>query len=109
MSTSLIITIKQKAGDKPVILKEATSKTAGEIEATRIYQETCADQVALIEVDTEAITPEERFNIVYKIERNCKHRGGIQRVFKFELGASQEVCNDCGMTFGDALLVEQVA
>ena len=96
----MIITIRRMAGQKVEILEEARSMSAGYARVEQLYIENQADQVALIEVDEAAVSKEDRYNVLYKLERNCKHRKGLQAIFLFTKSKSVMQCEVCGLMFG---------
>lgn len=103
----MFITMRRTATDKPEVIKEVKSIAMGTMEAELLYIENQADQVALIEYNADEPVLSERYNVLFKLERHCKHRQGLQAIFNFKDGSTQKVCWECRLVFGTPLQVNE--
>ena len=104
---NLIIALRKRAGDKAEIITGIRTIAVGQAQAECLYEEYQADRVALIEVDEKAAMKEDIYNVIYKIERNCKHPKGFQWQFIYENGTIRLKCEDCRVSFGSDLYVNE--
>jgi|SRR3990167_1804460 len=104
---TFIIVIRQKQGDALKIVKAVKTETLGITETELLYIEKQADQAALLAVDTEALIKEDRYHVIYKIERNCKHKHGLQWQFGFTSGSITLQCEDCKLSFSESTVINE--
>lgn len=104
MRRNLVITIKQTADSKPEIVDTPSSVAVGQVRVEELYIDKLPDQVALIEFNENATTKEERYNIIYKIERNCKHQAGLQWAFRWKDDKLGLFCENCHLLFKEVQL-----
>jgi hypothetical protein len=88
-------------------LPTGSKQETGEALMNELYREHNADQVALIEVNLKAEFQEDKYNVLAKIERNCKHLGGLQRQFRFDKADSQLICEECSLKFDSGIKINE--
>ena len=88
---SFIIAIKNKHMDELSLIGETKFKTVAERVMLQLYKKYSLDTSTVIEVNPKGRIAEERYNVICRIERNCKHPN-----IQFTMDGLR-ICEDCGI------------
>lgn len=90
-----IIAIRAKSSSKLEIVKSGCSLSTGVKIANLLFKNYCPQSVSVIKVDANGFSPEDRFQVVYKIHTFCKH-SQVQSEMSFYNG-SYDRCIACNL------------
>jgi hypothetical protein len=106
MTEQFLIAVQKRHYEKIFFVGKESSRNTAEAKAELMYIEELHHMVAVIEVDGHALK-EDRYNVVFKLERNCKCEG-LQRQFNFLLGSSTLMCPKCRLNYGKPVIVNKL-
>ena len=101
-----MLVMKRKHDSNIEFLGQEKGRTVAESRALLEYEEHSAQMVAVLEVNPQELFNDEKMVVVFKVERYCKCYN-IQRVFKYQEGASIAKCVVCGLSFSQTKVINE--
>ena len=108
MSSLFLVALQQFDKDKVQFLSKEHSQSMAESKAEVAYIEKQANMVMVIECDPYARIKEDRLEVVFKLERTCKHPTGLQHTFDYARGTSVLCCELCQLKYGSAQVINEL-